>query len=39
MHIYWTSADTLAALIAGGGSIVGLHLGQIAERLLALRNG
>jgi hypothetical protein len=39
MHFYWTAADTVSALIAGGGSMLGLYLGQIAERLFARRNG
>jgi hypothetical protein len=39
MHFYWTAADTVAALLAGGGSMLGLYLGRITERLLARRNG
>jgi hypothetical protein len=39
MGIYWTWADTASALIAGGGSLLGLYLSQIAQRLLARRNG
>jgi hypothetical protein len=38
MHFYWTTTDTVAALIAAGGSMLGLYLGQIAERLLSRRN-
>jgi hypothetical protein len=38
LHFYWTTADTVTALVAGGASMFGLYLGQIAERLLARRN-
>ncbi len=37
MHFYWTSADTISALIAAGGSMFGLYLSQIAERWLSRR--
>jgi hypothetical protein len=39
MHFYWTAADTAAALLAAGGSMLGLYLGTLAERLLSRRNG
>ena len=39
LHFYWTTTDTVAALLAGGGSMLGLYLGQITERLLARRRG
>jgi len=39
LHFYWTAADTAAALLAGGGSVLGLYLGRITERLLSRRSG
>ncbi len=39
INFYWTAADTASALIAGGASVAGLYLSQLAERLLARRSG
>jgi hypothetical protein len=39
MGIYWTMADTASALIAGAGSMLGLYLAQIAQRLLSRWSG
>jgi hypothetical protein len=37
MSFYWTMNDTLSAVVAAGGSLLGLYLGQIAEKLFARR--
>jgi hypothetical protein len=33
LNFYWTAADTAAALIAAGGSVLGLYIERIYRRL------
>jgi hypothetical protein len=38
INFYWTTADTISALAAGGGSVIAMYLTQIMERVLARRS-
>ena len=37
MHINWTIADSMSALVACGGSMIGLYLIEISKKVLARR--
>jgi hypothetical protein len=36
-NFYWTSADTVTALVAAGGAMLGLSVDRIYRRLVALK--
>ncbi len=33
-NFYWTAADTVAALVAAGGAMIGLSLDKLIKRLV-----
>jgi hypothetical protein len=38
-NFYWTTADTVTALVAAGGAMIGLSIDRIYKRLVAARRG
>jgi hypothetical protein len=36
-NFYWTTADTVTALVAAGGAMIGLSIDRIFRRLVALK--
>ena len=38
-NFYWTTADTVTALVAAGGAMIGLSIDRIYRRVVALKRG
>jgi hypothetical protein len=38
-NFYWTTADTVTALVAAGGAMLGLSVDRIYKRVMAARRG
>jgi hypothetical protein len=38
-NFYWTTADTVSALVAAGGAMIGLSIDRIYRRLVAIKRG
>ena len=38
-NFYWTTADTITALVAAGGAMIGLSIDRIYRRLVAAKRG
>jgi hypothetical protein len=38
-NFYWTTADTVMALVAAGGAMIGLSVDRLYKRLVAAKRG
>ena len=38
-NFYWTTADTVTALVAAGGAMIGLTVDRLYKRLVAAKRG
>ncbi len=38
-NFYWTTTDTVTALVAAGGAMIGLSIDRIYKRLVAAKRG
>ncbi len=38
-NFYWTTADTVTALVAAGGAMIGLSVDRLYKRLVAAKRG
>jgi hypothetical protein len=38
-NFYWTTADTVTALVAAGGAMLGLSIDRLYKRLVAAKRG